>query len=67
MMHSDQMYIDADIAREMIFEQFPSRQLARSVPSMRSSGLDRLQLQGSLCAQQTPSPARMCYATKPPL
>jgi hypothetical protein len=23
MMHSDQIYIDADIAREMLFEQFP--------------------------------------------
>ena len=29
MMHSDQMYIDADIAREMIFEQFPQYRQGR--------------------------------------
>ena len=29
MMHSDQMYIDADIARELIFEQFPQYRQGR--------------------------------------
>ena len=54
MMHSDQIYIDADIAREMLFEQFPQYR-HEQVKAVGGSGTDNAIFKiGSVAAARFP-------------
>lgn len=70
MMHSDQVHIDADIVREMIFDQFPEYRHERIVQLGAIGTVNAIfrigsKRQDSPCAQWSQSSAPICYATKP--